>query len=874
MGEVYRARDTRLGREVAIKVLPAEVASDPERLRRFEQEAKAVSALNHPHIVTLHEIGQSEHGPYLVLEKVEGRSLRELLRDGALPVKRLLALGAQIAEGLAKAHAAGIVHRDLKPENVMVSDDGFAKILDFGLARLVYPELDSASIANATTLAERTESGMILGTLGYISPEQAVGRPADFRSDQFALGALLYELSTGERPFKRETVPESLAAVIREAPEPLRAKNAALPPQLGWIVERCLAKDPNDRYGSTKDLARDLGDLRDHLSDLTVPVGLGATIAARPGRRWLTRLTWIAAGAGAGLLLAFALGGLRSPAAPPARRIRAALLPTPAASINSLRGLALSPDGTRIAFVGRSPATNKVVLWVRRLDEEEAQQVPGSEVDFGFGTEFPFWSPDSRSLGFSTQGKLWRFDLGSSNPTVLCDALEARGGSWSPRGTIVFALGDGTLRKVPATGGAATEATTLDASRHETYHRWPWFLPDGRHFLYVACGTTRDPEQLCTLVAGDVDSAETRALRPIQSNAAYSPPGYLLYLSTDRTLMAEPFDAERLRTTGAAQPVAFQIEAFPSRRRAAFTVSAEGTLVVQRLARPKDLAQLAWSDRTGKEVQRIGEPGSFWTLALAHDGRSVFATIQDATTLGVHVWQLDLERGSRQRLTFGAIADYDPLPSPDGTRFVFTSSQGAGGENLYLQSLTSGAPPELLVSGSHPVASDWSRDGWTLLLDQTIRSVSRLVRLDLDGDRTPQPLHATTFEEYGARLSPDGRWLAFVSRESGRPEVYVEPFPAGGRRQQVSTGGGQRARWRADGRELFYLSNDDELMAVEVRPDVPLEFGRPQRLPLLAEITDLEIAPDGQRILQSVRVAQEPTPPPTLILNWAAGLQR
>ncbi|MCM2269353.1 MAG: serine/threonine protein kinase, partial [Thermoanaerobaculia bacterium] len=263
MGEVYRAKDARLGREVAIKVLPAEVASDPERLRRFEQEARAVSALNHPHIVTLHELGQSEHGPYLVLEKIEGRSLRELLRTGALPVKRVLTLGAQIAEGLAKAHSVGIVHRDLKPENVMASDDGFAKILDFGLAKLVFPEIDGASPHEMTTLVDKTASGMILGTLGYLSPEQAAGRPADFRSDQFALGALLYELATGERPFHRETVPESLTAVIREEPEPLRAKNAALPPQLGWIVERCLAKAPNDRYGSTTDLARDLADLRD-----------------------------------------------------------------------------------------------------------------------------------------------------------------------------------------------------------------------------------------------------------------------------------------------------------------------------------------------------------------------------------------------------------------------------------------------------------------------------------------------------------------------------------------------------------------------------------------------------------------------------------
>ena len=556
MGEVYRARDERLGRDVAIKVLPEELTSDRGRLKRFEKEARAASLLNHPNIVTIYQVDESGSTSFIVMELVEGKTLREVLADGRLPVRKLLGIGAQMAEGLARAHASGIVHRDLKPENVMVTKSGLVKILDFGLAKLAHAEADGGQPMETPTVSEITRPGVVMGTVGYMSPEQASGHPVDFRSDQFSLGSVLHEMATGKQTFKRGTVAQTLAAIIQEEAEPIAVLNPKVPAPVRWIVERCLAKEPRLRYASSEDLARELATVRDRVSEISSTES--AAVASKRSRlRRRGFAGWIAALLSA-VIAAILL--LRRPAAAPPLRRHAYLVP-PAGMEFDYQGasLAVSPDGQRIVF-GASSAEGKKFLYLRAFAEAEAHQLPGTEDAF-----WPFWSPDSRTVGFFTTSqrveqpkgaKLKRIGISDASPLVVCDAPEARGGSWGADDTILFGNLHGALYRVSATGDQPSAATRLDATRGESDHVSPYFLPDGRRFLFVA--RLRDGSR--ALEAGSLDAPDTKFLgRTEFNNVAYAPSGYLLSVTADFTLVAEPFDVDGLHASGSRVPLAEQV---------------------------------------------------------------------------------------------------------------------------------------------------------------------------------------------------------------------------------------------------------------------------------------------------------------------------
>jgi Tol biopolymer transport system component len=869
MGEVWRAKDTRLGREVAIKVLPAEFAADADRLRRFEQEARAASALNHPNIVTLYEVGTSEAGPYLVLEKIEGRSLHEILRDGPLPLRRLLTLASQIAEGLAKAHGAGIVHRDLKPANVMVTDDGFAKILDFGLARLSWPELEGSPLAQATTLAEPTASGMILGTPGYLSPEQAAGRPADFRADQFALGALVYEMATGERPFRGETTGESLAAVLRDEPESLRSKNAALPAQLGWIVDRCLAKDPNQRYASTRDLARDLADLRDHLSEIGrfEVVSTDLVDRSRATRRAAPRYLAVFL---VGVLLASALALLvvrsRPPASASTRRIEATLLPPPGLAVSVGIGLALSPDGERVVFGTGEPATRESALWLRSLGEGTARKLPGTE-----GAVYPFWSPDSRTIAFFAQGKLRKLGVDDAAPVAICDAAQGRGGSWNRGGEILFGILNQPLQRVMATGGPVTAALALDAARKETDHRWPYFLPDDRHFVYAARSATGSSEPY-EILAGSLDGGSPVPLMAASSSVAYSPPGFLLSVRPDRTLVAQPFDPRLLQLKGDPISVADRVFVYTQRFNAAFAVSNDGTLVFQ-AGGVADPTRLVWFDRAGHELETLADGMEFSGPRLSLDGTKVVASASGLDSKSYDLWEFDAVRKTGTRVTNRPETEDSGVWSPDGRLLFYRAYRSSFGvSDIFRKRMDSEAAGELLFANDREkTPCDVSPDGRTLLFqERTASGDNNLWLLGLAPGARPSRVRESSSNELCGSFSPDGRWLALTSNESGAQEIYLQSLEGPAQRTRISTAGGLLPRWSRAGRELFYRDLEGKLMAVEIEnaPRLRVSTPRPLFLPEPTFDPDFDASADGQRFLLTVADHQAPRPPLTLLVPW------
>jgi Tol biopolymer transport system component len=863
MGEVYRARDSRLGREVAVKVLPAELAKDAERLKRFEQEARAASALNHPNIVTVHDMGTSDGVFYVAMEFVEGKTLRELCAAGPLPVRKVLAIAAQIAEGLAKAHAAGIIHRDLKPENVMVSKDGFVKILDFGLAKLALPESGEAS-AMPTVDRPETRPGIVMGTLPYMSPEQASGQALDFRTDQFSFGSILYELVTGRRPFEGKTGPEILAAVIREEPRPLGEAAPAAPTLLRWIIERCLAKDPEERYSSTKDLARDLSSLRDHISEVTSGESAGpAWKRSRLRRREL--LAWTAA---ALFAVVAAVLPLRRPATAPPLRLHASLLPPAGTEFASFSApLAVSPDGQRIVFGART-ADGKRLLYLRAFAEAEAQKLPGTE-----DAIYPFWSPDSRTIGFFTpppDGKLKRIGISGASAQVLSDAPQARGGSWGADDVILFGTLNGPLYRVAAAGGQPSAATRLDSARHELDHRWPHFLPDSRRFLFLA--RLEGEDRSFALEAGSLDAPNAKVLGKVESTVAFAPPGYLLSVTADRRLVAQPFDAPGLRILGGRIPVAEKVAQEPARWTAAFSVSLTGVLAYQAEVLAS-LSKFTWFDRSGKQLESFGsaiEYGDFG-FALSPDGTRLVTSATDSRLGTSDLWLYDFARGMTTRFTTDPTNDGNPVWSPDGRQIAFFSSRTAQ-PTFYLKPASGAAPETLLFeSKSEKYTCDWSPDGRFLLYtNRQPDGNNHLWALPMTGERKPFPVTQTVFNEGEGRFSPDGRLIAYTSNESGRNEVHVQAFPEAVERWQVSSGGGSNPHWRRDGKELLYLSSDKQIMSVGIQIQKVFSAATPRPLFRLSRLSseDFDVAPDGQRFLFIIAEREASEPPISLVFNW------
>ena len=861
MGEVYRSRDTKLGRDVAIKILPRLFTSDPDRLARFEREARVLASLNHPHIGAIYGLEDADGVRALVLELVDGETLADRIARGALSLKDALAIARQMADALDAAHEKGIVHRDLKPSNVALTRDGTVKVLDFGLAKA--NASDSAprdSQAPPMTIGA-TREGVGLGTAAYMSPEQARGQTVDKRTDIWAFGCVLYEMLTGHIAFPGKTIPDTLAGVLEREPN-WALLPGTTPPAIRRLLERCLDKDSKRRV-------RDIGDAVIELTDaITSPAKV--TELRKPVPRWIWGL---ASGfVVVGLALGWTIAHLRQPPVVEDRAVRLTLNPPAGTEFGIDTGAAISPDGGTLAFVtGSSGGSTK--LWVRPLESLSARQLPATD-----GATFPFWSPDGRSLGFFAAGKLKRIEVAGGLPTTICDVGSGRGGTWNEDGVILFnSVNDGPLLRVPATGGPPVPFTKVDTARDENSHRWPQFLPGGRRFLYfvrtvlvenygVYLGSLDQPQEKIRLLSSP-------------TNAVYAPDrsklfGHLL-LVRDGTLMAQPFDVGQGQTTGESVVVAEGVAFGTASRLGAASASNDGTLVYAGAAIRHD--QLTWYDREGKKLGTAGEPDQYEGIRISPDGKRV------AFDRRGDVWQLEFARGIPMRVAVGG----DPLWSPNSQRIAYWN-----GLPMHLSSRSlngTGAEQRLIESHDSLRTQDWSHDGRFLLYlvnsnDLSLNTQFDLWVLPMTGDSKPVPFLSTPFREGRGQFSPDGKWVAYTSDESGRNEVYVQSFPAGGSKWQISSKGGDWVRWRKDTKEIFYVAPDRKVMSVAPQTlSGSLEFGIPRALftiPVaLGTAGDIapytysyDVTPDGQRFLALAATADAESPPMTVILNWQTEL--
>jgi eukaryotic-like serine/threonine-protein kinase len=867
MGEVYKARDTRLGRAVAIKVLPQRLSSSPESRQRFEREARTISQLSHPHICALYDVGREGETEYLVMEYLEGETLAERLVKRALHLDDALRNGIEIADALYKAHRQGIVHRDLKPSNVMLTKSG-VKLLDFGLARAL-PSPGGRGVAgegltSLPTQANLTQEGTILGTFQYMAPEQLEGKETDARTDIFAFGAVLYEMATGRKAFSGTSQASLISAIMTGDPQPISSIQPMSPPALDRIVRTCLAKDPEDRFQTAHDVRLQLQWITEGGSQAGVPA-----VAPRRSRE---RLAWVLAGA-ALLAAAVAAYGYLRRAPGEASPVRSFLLPEEKSEFD-LTGanpyaVTVSPDGRRVTFAARGP-DGKTVLWLRSLDELVAKPIPGTQ-----GATFPFWSPDGRSLAFFAGGKLQKVDISGSPPLAICDAPDGRSGSWNREGVILFSPEATTnIMRVPAGGGAPRPATTLDAARGDTTHRWATFLPDGRHFLYLAGSHSAGAKSGSNAIfVGALDSNEKSLLLQARSNVAYAA-GHLLYVR-EGVLLAQRFDPGSRRLLGDAVPVASGVQYDPGYFRAAFSASDNGVLVYAPGSSSPN-SRLYWHDRSGKRVgDAIADPAEYQRLAVAPDGKHIAAQIGDPGTSAGDIWIID-SRGLRARFTFRSPAG-NPVWSPDGSRLAYGKFEGKTGSAVCVKPASGGAEEALYHSPSGFVMpAAWSPDGRFLALNVPAGGNSRagVWILPLAGDRKPYPLLASGFAEEGNAFSPDGRWFLYTSTESGSRELYIVPFPGPGGRWQVSTAGALGGYWRK-ATEILYLSAGIDLVSVEVHAGASgVELGSPKVLFSASSWAWGEPAPAGEAVLGAEIVATEEKPRIALVTNWSAGLDK
>lgn len=871
MGEVYRARDPRLDRDVAIKVLPSSGSVDPDVLRRFETEARAAAALNHPNILAVYDIGTYDSVRFIVSELLEGQTLRERMSHGRLRVAEAVDFALQIARGLEAAHEKGIAHRDLKPENILVTRSGRLKILDFGLAKLAPPPAPVPASDSATTTL--TTPGMILGTVGYMSPEQVRGLPADHRSDIFAFGAMFYEMLSGVRAFRGETPADTLTAILKESPEPFVA-DAHVPLALERVVFRCLEKVPAARFQSA-------GDLTFALEGLSSGSGLAPSVFWRAGSRWRPKVPWLVAGLFAVVagVLAFN-GNSRRPDLDADELFRSSILPPEHATFSTAApagGLALSPDGRKLAFTAQE-SDGPVMLWVRSLDGLTAQPLSGTD-----GAFYPFWAPDSQTIAFFAGGTLKKIDVAGGSPVTLCEtprpSILAAGGTWNSEGVILFAQATAPIYRVSALGGTATPATALDERAGETQHWAPFFLPDGKHFLYFAVGSKeRGPDDPNGVQVAALDSTERKQIMPVGSNAKFAG-GYLIF-PRERTLVAQPFDTETLAFTGDAVPIADQVALGGlSGRTGAFSVSDTGVLAYQ-AASAEVRTQLTWVDRSGHQTGAIDGYADFGDLELSPRRDQASVSVLDAPRRSRDIFIVDVERGVRTRFTFDQTDEQTSVWSPDGSRVVF-NARPKGYFDLYERDASGVGAQQLLLSDTRNKAPlTWSPDGKSILYSTgaSVIGNSDIWLLPLDGARQPVPFLQSPFSETEGRFSPDGRWVAYVSNETGSTEVYVTRFPGPGGKRRVSTAGGNYPRFRSDGNELFYVSRDGKLMAVSVN-------GQGQEFVVNTERAlftmhgpasgryPYDVSLDGQRFLVNTVVEAAIPSPITLVVNWAAALR-
>ncbi len=878
MGEVYRARDPRLAREVAIKVLPADYAQDADRLKRNEKEARATSALNHPNILTVYDFGTHEGSPYLVMELLEGEELRAQMIAGALPVRRCIDYVQQIAAGLSAAHEKGIVHRDLKPENLFVTKERRVKILDFGLAKLKPQKLTGDMDSKTETLELLTNPGVVMGTVGYMSPEQMRGREVDQRADIFSFGIILYEMLAGRRPFTGGSVVELMHAILKDDPPALSELHAQVSPQLETLVRRCLEKEPEHRFHSTHDLGFALAALSMPGSGVpsssdpyrTAAMQMSDTSAITKRGGWRDRIGWIAAGVMTLIALALGVAYVRRPALE-AEPMRFSITPPEKAKLFDWP--TISPDGRTLAFIAE--VDGKTQLWVRPLGATTARPL----VEVGDSQLVPFWSPDSQFIAYFDLRKLKKIAVAGGMSETLCDAPLHGGGAWNSDGVILFGSAAAGIRRVSANGGVVTSVTHVDTVRGDTVHYAPTFLPDARHFLYYIANP--DPSK-SGIYLNSLEGIEPRQLLSVDArnvgvalNPADQRTGYLTFVRQG-ALLAQTFDLSRMQLRGNPIRIADHVPA-PFGIWARYSLATNGSLVL--LEREAN-EQITWFDRAGKKLGTLGSIGQYSNPRLSPDGARLAAGRTNPQSQQNDIHLFDVTGNASTPFTFDPLQDGRPIWAPDGSRIVWVSSR-EGVQNLFQKAANGTGQDEVLLRSSYQkYVADWSTDGRFILYGELNPKTSvDLWVLPMEGERKPWPWLNTPAYEGASTFSPDGKWIAYTSNESGRNEIYLQAFvpgaPASGGKRQFSTNGGINPYWRRDGRELYYTAADGKLMAVEITPGAELKAGTPKELftPSGYRVNadrGYTLTGDGQRFLFVTSAEDASVPPFTVVLNWMA----
>ena len=863
MGEVYRARDVRLGRDVAIKILPLKLSADSEVGRRFQREAKIIASLNHPNICTVYDVGIHDDLSFIVMECLEGETLESRLKKGRLPTEQVLRYASQIANALHKAHQKGVIHRDVKPGNIMLTKSG-AKLLDFGLATSTVQRTTPDTVTSSIPPSSITQVGTLLGTFPYMSPEQIQGKEVDSRSDIFSFGAVIYEMTTNRRAFEGKDYLSLATAILEKEPPPVSVVAPSTPVHLDHAIRRCLAKDPEERWQSAKDLACELEWIGESLQPQS---SAGSLFSGK--KLWLAIVAVVC-------LLAAILTAVRlashSQGGAGQESFFLAAMPFIGHDVT------FSPNGHTFAAVGLSESESINRLWLDEIGKKDQRVLPETD-----GASFPFWSPDGGTLAFFADGKLKKIEIATGLVQVICNAPAGRGGTWNKDGVIVFSPSgqlSGGLYRVSSNGGTATRISQPDASRGENTHRWPAFLPDGRHFLYLAASYSGN-EKLDAIFVAQLGATESHFVTYATGNPAYVAPGFLLFCR-GTTLYAQRFDAGKLATVGEAEPILANVSYQPRIFRNEFASSDTGDLVAQ-TGVMVSLSRLVWRDRKGQEIGVVDAPEVDANPALAPNGKWIALDKTDQQSQNSDLWIFDIPGGSNKRFTFNPAIDAAPVWSSDGKKILFASSR-TGLFQLYIKN-ADGAEEEKLVAldvadNADKYPNSWSADGKHILYERTT-DATKLWVADLS-DLNTHPLLKGTETDKGGQFSPDGKWVAYTSNESGKWEVFATSFPDARGKWQVSNGGGTQPRWRGDGKELYYLSSSGKMMAAPVRSGDRFEAGPPQDLFQAnvraqvagSELVTYDVAKDGQKFLINTQVRNPESEPLSVILNWPAAFKK